>query len=251
LDLDRTGPTVRGWARICTQSLEEYSHDQGNPSRMLSLLRKSSSLRKCVFELDIKISKLIDKSLNIDTVSLPTEAITRITQFDDPIIYRAVPYSKLWKYIRWLKPQRNDVVFDIGCGMGRVLCCFALKPMKKCVGIEVSEILAERAEQNTLSLKNRKCPVEIRVCDAVNACYSDGTIYCLYNPFGVKTLKSVLESIRRSVIESPRHIWIVYFNPVHEDLLLSSSWLECRKHEKFSLTERGRVRVFTNIDSTT
>jgi SAM-dependent methyltransferase len=218
---------------------------------MLSLLRKSSSLRKCVFELDIDISKLIDKSLNIDTVSLPTEGITRTTQFDDPVIYRALPYSKLWKYIRWLNPQGNDVVFDIGCGMGRVLCCFALKTMRRCVGIEVSEILAERAEQNSVSLKNRKCPIEIRVCDAVDACYSGGTIYCLYNPFGAKTLKSVLESIRRSVIESPRHVSIAYFNPVHEDLLLSSGWLECRKHQEFSLRERGRVSVFTSIDSTT
>jgi len=82
------------------------------------------------------MTALMDRMLNIDTVSLP-EKITRNVRFDDFVTYEGLSYWKLWKYINFLKPSRNDVVFDIGCGMGQILCVFGRKAIRKCVGIEI------------------------------------------------------------------------------------------------------------------
>lgn len=218
--------------------------------QIIYLLRKYPVLHKTVVTvreyMKLLMSKLIDQMLNIDTISLPVKGVNRDTRFHDSVVYVGVPYLHLWKCIRQLKPQRNDVVFDIGCGMGRMLCCFALKKIKKCVGVEISEVLAEKARQNAISMKNRKCPIEIHVCDAVNACYSEGTMYCLYDPFGPKTLEAVLERIESSVKKSPRHIWVAYFHPIHDAVLQSCGWLRCYKHKYGVLSESGWFSLYTN-----
>jgi precorrin-6B methylase 2 len=89
-----------------------------------------------------------------------------------------------------MKPVRiadHDVVMDIGCGMGRVLCVFARRRLKKCIGIEFSGELAGIAERNARALRGRRAPIEIRIGDAAEADYTEGTIFWIYNPFGERT----------------------------------------------------------------
>ena len=40
-----------------------------------------------------------------------------------------------------------DTVIDIGCGMGRALCLFARRNVRKCIGIEYDPGFAERARE--------------------------------------------------------------------------------------------------------
>jgi precorrin-6B methylase 2 len=158
---------------------------------------------------------------------------------------------KLWKYINVLKPSDEDVVYDVGCGMGRILCAFARRPVRKCVGIEISTEYAERARQNAKRLKGSKAPIEIIIADAAEADYSEGTIYCLFNPFGTKTLEVVLERIHQSVKQCPRRIRIAYFNAAFENVLESCDWLRCYKRQKSRLAMRwGKTSFWTNENQT-
>ena len=80
-------------------------------------------------------ARLIDRRLNIDTVSPPVKAINYHTRFGDSLGFQTYSYLKLWEYSNLLKPSREDVVFDVGCGAGRILCVFARWPVRKCNGI--------------------------------------------------------------------------------------------------------------------
>jgi hypothetical protein len=47
----------------------------------------------------------------------------------------------------------------------------------------------------------------------------------MFNPFGERTMKMVLDNIERSWIANPREIWIVYGTPIHASVLNASDWL--------------------------
>ena len=216
--------------------------------QVFSLLRKSSFLRTVYLKSFIYTTIQIDRMLNIDTVSPPAKTIIYHTRFDDFQGVDAYSYLKLWKCINMLKPSGEDIVYDIGCGMGRMVCAFARRPVRKCVGIEISTEYAERARQNAKRLKGSKAPIEIVIADASEADYSDGTIYCLFNPFGTKTLEIVLERIHQSVKQCPRRIRVAYLNAAFENVLESCGWLSCYKSQGSLFTKRwGRMSLWTNI----
>jgi predicted RNA methylase len=141
--------------------------------------------------------------------------------------YEPTDYLLIHAFIRQLNPQPSDIVFDIGCGMGRVLCVFARMDIKKCIGIELSTELAEIAADNAERLHARKAPIEIRVADAGVADYSEGTIFWMFNPFGASVINAMLDQIEMSLVSSPRKIQIAYVNPVHQSVFRDRAWLTC------------------------
>jgi predicted RNA methylase len=168
----------------------------------------------------------IERCLNIHTPYPHPEHYRLDTQFGDAVPNEPVDYLLLWKFMKPLRLGTHEVVFDIGCGMGRVLCAFARRNISQCVGIEFDPQLAEIAVENGRTLRGRRAAIEVRCGDAAEADYSAGTIYWLFNPFGSETLQRVMKRIERSVIEKPRAVRIVYVNPVHEDVLRQFRWLE-------------------------
>jgi len=147
-------------------------------------------------------------------------------RYDDNHHYATIDYWNLRRVLRELRPGKVDVFYDIGCGMGRILCCAARRPLKKCVGIELFEPLCEIARENSRRLRGRKAPIEIRCADAAKADLSEGTVYWLFNPFGERTLMDTLRNIEDSIKRNPRKITIVYYNPTCEHVLTNAGWLQ-------------------------
>jgi hypothetical protein len=87
--------------------------------------------------------------------------------------------------------------------MGRILCVFARKNIRRCIGIELFEDLCEISRANALRLRGRRASIEVICTDAAVADLSEGTIYYMYNPFGPATLHGVLENIMRSLLQAP------------------------------------------------
>src|SRR4051794_27163311 len=48
--------------------------------------------------------------------------------------YEPINYITLSRCLKAMELTPDDVVFDIGCGLGRVLCVLARMPIRKCVG---------------------------------------------------------------------------------------------------------------------
>lgn len=168
----------------------------------------------------------MERYLRIETRS-PDRVTRGDGHFHDSNGYEPLDYPLLIKSIEGLQLRSDDIVIEIGCGMGRVLCLLARRPVRKCIGIELSEALAAQSERNVRRVRGRCAPVEVVAADAIFADYDEGTAFFLFNSFGPATLQAVLERIRASVEQRPRPIRIMYVNPMHEDLFESAGWLRC------------------------
>lgn len=147
---------------------------------------------------------------------------------NDSFWYESKSYYLNWLYLRPVRLRAEDVVFDIGCGAGRLLFVAALSGVKRCVGIELSKRLCDLARQNASRLRLPHAPIEIRQADASQEDYSQGTVFLMCNPFGASTLKTVLDQIRNSLKTNPREIRMIYIHPYddHRALFVKCDWLE-------------------------
>ncbi len=190
------------------------------------LVRSTKALHKLVVKMRTIRDSRIERRWNVDTITVPNLAPRRNVRFKDSVHYEAIWYPLLFKYLKPLDPGPDDVVYDIGCGMGRTLLALSRIGVKKCVGIEICPELVEQALVNARNLRGGKCPIEIREQDASQAEYSDGTIYLIINPFGEDTLRTTLESIKETLTSDPRHVQLAYCTPRHENTLHDCDWLK-------------------------
>jgi SAM-dependent methyltransferase len=188
---------------------------------------------------------LRDQQLGIATVG------PRFTSTADPADrnarYEPLGYAGLRKISKRLPLGPADVFYDLGCGMGRMTCYFALQPMKRCVGIELDPELSERARMNGVALFDRKTTIDILTGDASEAHYSDATIVAMYNPFGEAVVRKVLAELCESLRTHPRSLRILYANPVHSKVF--ESFPQFREVDHFLIPYylgRMQVIVWTN-----
>ncbi len=183
--------------------------------------------------------RLNDGWLNISTMSTPFsthlvdprmyfrahEKMVQ-TKHADPVGYQSPDYLELRRIITRLSPGEQDVVYDLGSGKGRVVCLFARRPVKRCIGVEFGRPLCDIAARNANSLRGKKARIDIVCEDAATADLNEGTIYFLYNPFGEQTLRDVLVNLQHSLEAAPRQVRLVYLHDRHAHVLAESGWLE-------------------------
>src|SRR3954447_17710520 len=85
------------------------------------------------------ISASVERHLNIRTAGFWGDRSTGQGYFGDGRHYEPLDYPLLVRCLGALDLNKDDVVFEIGCGMGRVVCLLARRHIRKCVGIELSE----------------------------------------------------------------------------------------------------------------
>jgi len=178
--------------------------------------------------------RYIDWRLNIETkLDVDRYHPSGKMLYEDAVFYSALRYARYRHIEQLLELTSEDVVYDVGCGKGRLLCLIAQRPVKKVIGIELDEELSNIATRNAARLNGKLSPIKIVCADACDASLDDGTLYIFYNPFGPETMKHVLGRIRNTHIENPRDIRIMYFNPEHEGVFSDSGWL-IKSYEHFS-----------------
>lgn len=158
------------------------------------------------------LCRCYEKRLGIDTLGR-FESGDKQSLFKDEFAYQAVPYVVIRKIFHYLRPNSGDVIMDLGCGKGRVICfAAAQRRMKRVIGVELYKGLYEAAVENINRLKVRKTKINIFHADAVNFTgINDVTIFIIFNPFGEKTLTKVIKNIENSLKVNPRAIHIAYF----------------------------------------
>jgi protein-L-isoaspartate O-methyltransferase len=129
--------------------------------------------------------------------------------------YEPLPHVVIRSILRRLSLSEEDIVCDLGCGKGRMLCCLARHPVKLCLGVEIDEDLAAMARANLARQRRLRSPVEIRVGDAVETDLSGVTVLFLYNPFGAEVLREVLTNLRACAASRPARLLIIYAAPAH------------------------------------
>jgi len=184
-----------------------------------------------------------DRLYAIDTVEAgPLTLAKEHSRFGDAYVNGPVSYWILHSYLDCKKLQPDDVFYDIGCGDGRVLCMAARHRIAKCVGVELSKSFAAKAIANAKSLRGRLAPIEVRVGDAAEMDYDDGTTFYFGDPFGANTMLAVLNRIHGTLRNHPRSIKCIFILPIAErsnvvqQVIAASGWLHyiSHKHLRYS-----------------
>lgn len=149
-----------------------------------------------------------------------------------PAPYRALRYSLARVTVR----PGEDSFLDYGCGLGRVIIFAGTKPFRRAIGVDISQALVEKAQENIeLARKRLKCEVQAEVADAQTyAVPDDVTVIHFNNPFSGETLAKAVGNIRESLRRRPRRLTIIYGSPgKFEQMFGGQDWLERKAYRPF------------------
>jgi predicted RNA methylase len=164
------------------------------------------------------------------------------TMHGDAIVYRSGNPLNVWRIRRAMNLKPDDVFVDIGCGKGRIVCYMARRKIRKAIGIEFDEPLAEAATRNVATLRQPHAPVEIRCGDAALADYTEATVLLFYDPFGPDTMRATLAQIERSLQTNPRDLTIVYYDAEFPETMRECGWLTLER--QFQTFTKRDVMIF-------
>lgn len=187
-----------------------------------------------------------EKRLGIDTLGF-FESKEKQSFFKDENVYDALPYVIIRKIFNFLRPGREDVIMDLGCGKGRIICFAAAeRRMKRVIGVELYRDLYEMAVENVNNLKVKRTKINIYHADVVSFTdINDVTIFIMFNPFWEKTLTEVIKNIGNSLKANPRTIHIAYFpTPNLARLFNETPWLFFQK--RLIVTAQSPIFIYGN-----
>lgn len=143
-------------------------------------------------------------------------------------VYQASSYYLLEKAFSFLKSQNiAGCLVDFGAGKGRVLAVAAHYGFKQIKGVEFAPALCSFAWKNVKEILPQFKDVEISILCMDAADYKvekNDTVFFFFNPFEEPVMIRVVRNIMQSVREHPRKIYLVYLNPVHEELFMSAGF---------------------------
>ena len=118
---------------------------------------------------------------------------------------------------------------DVGCGKGRPLIVASELPFTQLLGVELNAGLAETGRRNAAVIASRhpeRTAIRIHVGDATAVQPpASRVVYFLYHPFGRTLVETFLRNVERHLGEALTHAFVVYYNPVHGDVMDNSPQL--------------------------
>jgi hypothetical protein len=150
------------------------------------------------------------------------------------VFYQPTPARHIFDLIHRTALKENDVLIDLGSGLGHVPLLASICTSARSIGVELEPVYVDCARQSaeTLNLKN----VTFIQQDARAAKLSDGTVFYMYTPFTGNMLRAVLDSLERE--GDRRDIRICTFGPCTATVA-DEDWLEV-----VGVPQADRVSIF-------
>jgi len=179
------------------------------------------------------LSLAIDRMVGVETTLLVNELTIRPGR---PPLYEHIPvgWLTMWRLLRRLDINDDDVFYDVGAGSGRALLVASRFPFRRLIGIELSAGLHAVAQANLSRCRRPPTmPVKIICGDAlVESFPEDATVVFFYNSFGGEALDRFIGHMVAAIDRHPRPLRFVYLNPQAHDRLLATG--------RFRLVDRLR-----------
>ncbi|UVO51490.1 hypothetical protein M0208_13615 [Sphingomonas sp. SUN019] len=141
-------------------------------------------------------------------------------------------YRDVFRVLRAANLSKDDIVTDLGCGLGRVVFAASWLGARRAVGVELIPWLAEAAERNRRESRLAGRDIRIVTGDAAAHSLGDTTLLYMFHAFGEGVLSRVIEGAaadrERAALGAPAPLpplRIAYVNPVHEVVLQRSGWM--------------------------
>jgi len=160
-----------------------------------------------------------------------------LVQHPDARHYGCLAYDTYFKIFNRLELQPADVVVDLGCGKGRVVCVAATHRVKEVIGVEIDPHLCALGRANGERMRSRRAPVRFVCQSAADFDFAPVNTVVLISPFGEATMEKTLTRIEQSLAARPRSLRIAYGNPVLSLMLAAKRWLrlyECWRPHRWS-----------------
>jgi SAM-dependent methyltransferase len=138
--------------------------------------------------------------------------------------YKPLAYSELFGAFKAAGLTHDDVLTDLGCGMGRALFAASFAGVGKAVGVELVPELARAAEANLRRSRLSGRNIEVVHGNALDYSFHETTAMYLFHSFSGEILRQVLANAR---MQRPagRRFRVIYANPVFESVLSEAGWL--------------------------
>jgi hypothetical protein len=176
--------------------------------------------------------------------------ISGVLQFEEPdagniasdpekVFYQPTPARHIFRLIGLTALKEDDVLVDLGSGLGHVPLLVSICTGARSIGIELEAAYVECARQCTqrLNLNNKVTFIQE---DARVADLTGGTVFYLYTPFRGTILSTVLCRLRREAVG--RRIRICSYGPCTA-VIAEEPWLEA-----VSAPEENRIALFSSRD---
>jgi hypothetical protein len=160
------------------------------------------------------------------------DVITGVLQFEEPdntmvrpteemVFYQPTPARHIFDLLDRTALTQEDVLVDIGSGLGHVPILTAICTNACSVGVEVEPSYVACAKHAVESLNLKKIRFVEQDVRAAN--FEVGTVFYLYTPFTGTLLRTTLDSLREEA--QTRAIRICTFGPC-TSVIAAESWLE-------------------------
>jgi hypothetical protein len=136
------------------------------------------------------------------------------------VFYQPTPARHIFDLLRRLSLGRDDVLVDLGAGLGHVPLLAAICTQARCIGIEWERAYAACAQRSATGLKLTNAAFiqqDVRVADL-----SQGTVFYLYTPFTDAMLRTVLDRLAQEA--SMRTIRVCTLGPCTQ-IIAGEAWL--------------------------
>lgn len=155
-------------------------------------------------------------------------------------IYMPVSYDVLEDVLHFCNPASFNHFIDIGCGKGRAMAVAAHLGAKKLTGIDFSKSFCEAARVNLENIQQQYKHFKLKILNN-DAFYfdipADADCIFMFNPFDDVIMSAVVENIETSLEENPRHIRIIYANPMQKQLFLEAGYQQTYHTKKMKYLE--------------
>ena len=172
------------------------------------------------------------------------ELVSGILQFENPdtvaelaaemVFYQPTPARHVFDLIDRIALTEQDVLVDLGSGLGHVPLLAAICTNARCIGIELEWAYVDCARRSARVLNLPR--VTFIQQDARATDFSIGTVFFLYTPFTGTILRTVLDALRAEAAR--RAIRVCTFGPC-TPTIASEPWLQAA-----GPLETDRVAIF-------
>jgi Histone methylation protein DOT1 len=160
------------------------------------------------------------------------ELISGVLQFNEPsddlaelppemVFYQPTPARHIFDLIERVELTEQDVLVDLGSGLGHVPLLASICSGARSIGIELEAAYVDCAQRSACALNLNR--VSFVRQDARAADFSAGTVFYLYTPFTGTILRTVLDSLRREA--TGREIRVCTFGPC-TPIIAKERWLK-------------------------
>jgi hypothetical protein len=175
------------------------------------------------------------------------ELISGVFEFEEPedeeisrepemVFYQPTPARHIFHMIGLAALTGDDVLVDLGSGLGHVSLLVSICTPARGLGIELEAAYVERARQCAQRLNLDRAAFLQQ--DARTADFSTGTVFYLYTPFTGSVLRAVLGRVRCEAASRP--IRICSYGPC-TSVIAAEPWLEAS-----TALEPDRVAFFSS-----